>query len=134
MCMERDRAACRDAQHRNPPSSVVVAYRRGTTPSSSFPAHHFRHPQRDEVAAARKRCNGAGIQRREIHPCHLCNQRRSRCVAKAQRECMIAHISRPAGDPFPKTRTIVCEQRSRRFFEAGQIAGQRRHEVVGALL
>lgn len=96
-----------------------MAYRRGTTPSSSFPAHRSRHPPRDEVAVTRKRCDGAGIQRREFHPCHLCDQRRSRFVAKAQRKRMMAHVGRPAGDPFAKTHTIVCKQRSRRFLEAG---------------
>lgn len=101
------------------PLSFAVAYRRGTTRGSSFPAHRSRHPQRDEVALTRKRFDGAGIQRREFHPCHLCNQRRSRFVAKAQRERMIAHIGRPAGDLFSKARAIVCEQRSRRFLEAG---------------
>ena len=46
---------------------------------------------------------------------------------------MIADIAGPAGNARGKLRLIVCEQRPRRFFKTGQIAGHGRHEMISGV-
>src|SRR4029077_3644641 len=54
--------------------------------------------------------------------------------AKGQFDGMVAHVARPAADEFTEPLAVTREQRTRGLLEVRQVAGHRRHEVIGCLL
>src|SRR3984893_12777977 len=54
-------------------------------------------------------------------------------IAEGELDDVVADIFGPAGDETGKPPPVVREQGPRGFFEARQIAGHRRHEMIGGV-
>ena len=54
-------------------------------------------------------------------------------IAISELDDMVADVYRPIRNQADKTPPVVGEQRARGLLEIGEVAGHRRHEVIGRI-